>query len=162
MTVRDLAIKALQENEGDWKAAAESLIQDLRRKPKLKAEFLEKYVESGVWSEIRFAARTIRMDFWSAGIDPGEDDPDGLERVGRRNIESLLDYPLTGGLPLGMGTIKLLEDMVETHEFHSKRNAVKARWFRLIIKNMGDHAYVKDAFDHETLRELQREAEVYV
>ena len=161
MSVHTIAKECLEASGGDWRAAAEMMLQRVAESEELQRELTQPLLKSAVWQSIRAVAQKERRAFKADALgQPREPDQDGLVELAASNARNLLDYPLMKGMRLGDADMVALTEEIELHHAQAQSFAIKARWLSLVQRQLQPGETVREKFSHTGLAALMRRAHV--
>lgn len=146
---------ALRDNANDGRAALETVRRRLRRDSAARAAILEEAIQKAIDYYVRLEHHQQRDELAASG--PRQDTLAGYAAVAS---DSLMDWPLRGGKPIGAAT--RLELTVESAwAFKTSRTYfANAKWFKAIAADLPDDVTpVRQRFTEADLRTLRHRAE---
>lgn len=168
-TLNELIKTAMQEADGVWDDAVESLRRKLRGSKALFDEIVWPIILISLRYKVRNRDALNRSDYWSEVI--GSDGISGelqmsearkmalLESTAKA-IGSIYNYPLQGGKKLGDAIKSDLENEIAWHDKMAHVNGMRAEWFGMMAARLpNEKVKVRKALTEAEIIEMSGAAE---
>ena len=161
--VTEAARAALDAADGDVREASKRMEQAVRSNRGLRDRLTDPLIAEACYAAVSAQCRAERRRIWSPPASTvARAARDGARRVARLAADSLLAFPLPGGLKLGEATRAEIVNAAGFFERQAGDMAHKARWLTLVAQAMPGRKKASQVLTEERLRELQQEARAHV
>lgn len=155
-SVAEAARRAFTEAGGDVREASRLMEQAVRSSRRLRDEITEPLVASACYAAVRAQCRVQRRKVWSpSDAALARHREDGANRVVHLAADTLLAFPLPGGLRLGEATRGEIAEAADFYAAQADDMGTKARWLRLVAQAVPDQKTAGAVLTEKRLRELQ-------
>lgn len=158
LTISATARTALEKANGDVIAATELMVGWVKKDPTLYKPLMDPLVKDACYDVIRSACQRERRAIWQMKQPSAEDQRNRVVALAGGTANTLLDFPLPGGLRLRDAK---RDDVTAAAEFYgrqSKDMGAKAKWLQLIAQHVPAKKTVREVMSDARLAELREEA----
>lgn len=140
-----------------YKEGAKSLLAMTRNDPALLTALLEPYELQAATGAVQKAVADFRKRTWSSPNRKIEETR--VAALAQSNRETLLDFPLPGGMSLRDANRGDVAEAIAFYNVHSKDMAHKARWLARIVGKVPKNSTVGQVLGNDDLEKMQKDSE---
>jgi len=158
-TIAIVAAEALTKAKGDVVKATDIMIRRVEKDLTLYRLLMDPLVKSACYDAVRQQCRSDRRVIWLAKQPTPAAHQNGVVALAAGTRNTLLDFPLLGGLKLRDA---MRGDVEKTAEFYGQQSTdmgVKAKWLTLIANSLPPKKRVGQVLTAERLEALKQRAE---